>query len=321
MNKRHLLIDCDTGTDDAIALIATLGNQGEMLEVVGISSVNGNVEEQYTSENNLRLLSYLGYSVPVSRGAKEPIFKRGNYYSDVHGSHGLFGINLPTCTESTFSKLNAPEFILAMAKKYEDFEILAIGPLTNIAITLCLYPSIKERIKHLWIMGGAIEGGNVSDDAEFNIWVDPYAADKVIHSEIPMHIVGLDVTERACITKKDAVEIKQVGSPASELVAEILEKMFQRHEEGGEDALMHDALAASAIFCPECLTFREASLEIDVSDSFRSGKTIYSFSEKSSAPRVQVATDLDLPKFKEWLKSSVEGCGNQERNYKRNGSV
>lgn len=309
MGKRYFLIDCDTGTDDAIAIVATLGNQSENVEIVGISSVNGNVQECYTSENNLRLIEYLGYSVPVSRGACEPIFPRGNYYNDTHGYQGLFGIKLPACEKSKFSNLNAPEFILQLAEKYENLEILAVGPLTNIAIALCLYPSIKDRIKHIWVMGGAINGGNVSEDAEFNIWVDPYAADTLIHAGVPLSFVGLDVTEKAILTREDSEDIKSVGKLASLLTAEILEKMFERHKKGGEDAMMHDALAAAAIFCPDCLEFKKASIEIDVSNSPRSGKTIYSFESKTDGkPLVDVATNLKLDLFKRWLKESIARC-------------
>ena len=308
MEKRHFLIDCDTGTDDAIAIVATLGNQGDAVEVVGISSVNGNVQEHYTSENNLRLTEYLGYSQPVSRGASKPLFPRGNYYNDTHGSNGLFGMELPECKTSHFTSLHAPEFILELSRKYENLEILAIGPLTNLAIAFCLYPSIKERIKHIWIMGGAINGGNVSDDAEFNIWVDPYAADTVIHAGVPLSFVGLDVTERAILTREDCEEIKAQAKPASLFTAEILEKMFKRHIEGGEDAMMHDALASAAIFCPECLEFKKAHIAIDVTKSAKSGKTIYSFSSEEEGT-VEVATDLKLDLFKKWLKESIARCG------------
>ena len=309
MEKRHFLIDCDTGTDDAIAIFATLGNQSDTVEVVGISSVNGNVQEHYTSENNLRLSEYLGYSHPVSRGASEPLFPRGNYYNDTHGQKGLFGIELSACKNNQFSDKIAPEFILHLSEKYDELEILAIGPLTNLAIALCLYPSIKQRIKHIWIMGGAINGGNVSDDAEFNIWVDPYAADKVVHSGIPLSFIGLDVTERAILTREDCEDIKTNGNPASLLTADILEKMFKRHSDGGEDAMMHDALASAAIFCPECLEFKSASIAIDVSKSSKSGKTIYSFTDEEKDRTVRVATDLKLDLFKKWLKESIAHCG------------
>ena len=138
-----------------------------------------------------------------------------------------------------------------------ELELLVIGPMTNIAIAISLYPQLKKQIKHIWFMGGAAKGGNVSATAEFNIWVDPIAAKLVMSAGIPMTMVGLDVTEKAVLGREEEKELREYGSKASVLTADILEYMFKRCKGGGEDALMHDALALAAAVIPECLECRE----------------------------------------------------------------
>ena len=178
MTQRPFIIDCDTGTDDAIALMAAFGCPE--INVRAITSVNGNVPEEYTSANNLNLTEYLGIDVEVARGATLPFYPRGDYYGPTHGKTGLGDVIIPDARRTSFSKDMAPEVIRRIAEEEKgELELLVIGPMTNIAIAISLYPQLKKQIKHIWFMGGAAKGGNVSATAEFNIWVDPNTRSRV----------------------------------------------------------------------------------------------------------------------------------------------
>lgn len=310
MRQRPFIIDCDTGTDDAIALIAAFGCKD--IRVRAITSVNGNVNEDYTSTNNRNLAEYLGWNVEVARGAKIPFYPRGDYYGTTHGKTGLGDVIIPDAQEFQFTKDLAPEVIKRIADEENgELELLVIGPMTNIAIAISLYPDLKEKIKHIWFMGGAAYGGNVTTTAEFNIWVDPVAAQLVVNSGIPQTMVGLDVTEKAVLGRQDEQELRNHGSRASVLSADILEYMFKRCQGGGEDALMHDALALASAVCPECLVCRDYAVDVECQGTYTAGHTAVDVRGRwGRKPNVSVAMELDLDIFKNWLKECIKNCGN-----------
>ena len=145
MEKRPFIIDCDTGTDDAIAILAALGS--DAIRVRALTSVNGNVNENFTSRNNRDLVGYLGADVEVARGAKIPFYPRAGYYDATHGSEGLGDVTLPSAENVPFTKETAPELIRRIAEEEEGrLELLVVGPMTNIAIALSMYPELKEKI-------------------------------------------------------------------------------------------------------------------------------------------------------------------------------
>lgn len=302
MRKRPFIIDCDTGTDDAIAIVAALAS--DELDVLAVTSVNGNVQHRYTSANNLNLLEYLGVSgVEVAKGASVPFYPRGNYYGSTHGAEGLGTIKLPLASHLTFSKDLAHEVIHREAvSRGGELELLVLGPMTNIAIALSLYPEICDQIKHIWFMGGAVIGGNVNTTAEFNIWVDPYAARMVLNSGIPMTMVGLDVTEKAILNQQDADFLRKAGTKGSVLTADILEYMLGRCAGGGEDAVMHDALALAAALCPDCMSYKRYYVDVECEGRYTAGHTMVDVRGKiGKEPNVSVALELKLPAFKTWL--------------------
>ena len=308
--KRPFIIDCDTGTDDAIALMAAFGCPE--INVRAITSVNGNVKEEYTSANNLNLTEYVGIDVEVARGATLPFYPRGDYYGPTHGKTGLGDVVIPDAKETSFSRDMAPEVIRRIAEEENgELELLVIGPMTNIAIAISLYPQLKQQIKHIWFMGGAVAGGNVSSTAEFNIWVDPTSAKMVTESGIPMTMVGLDVTTKAVLGREDEQELRAFGSKASVLSADILEYMFKRCKDGGEDALMHDALALAAAVIPECLTCKEAFLDVECRGEYTAGHTVTDIVGRSlgKAPNASVAVELHLDVFRKWLLECIKRCG------------
>lgn len=308
MKKRPFIIDCDTGTDDAIAIIAALCSP--QVEVKAITSVNGNVNHGYTSRNNLDLVEYLGLDLPVAKGAVQPMmsgFVQVETTDLTHGRTGMGDLELPRASRSRFDGRIASQLIYDTAVELEgELELLVIGPMTNIAVALLQYPDLPGLVKHIWFMGGAAKGGNVTPTAEFNIWADPEAAQVVIRSGIPMTMVGLDVTEKAIMVEEDAQKLRTAGTREGEVVALLLEYMFRRRDAGGENALMHDALAFAAAVCPECLTFEENFVDVECRGQYTYGHTFVDRRKKTGkAPNVSVALGLDTPVFRKWLVDTV----------------
>lgn len=307
MERRPFIIDCDTGTDDAIALIAAFGSPE--ITVRAVTSVNGNVSECYTSQNNIDLLEYLGKSVPVAHGAKTPLSVRAANASGTHGNTGLGSLQLPRAVKSNFTEALASELIYNIAVEEQGaLELLVLGPMTNIAIALSLYPELRTLIRHMYFMGGAAYGGNVTTTAEFNIWMDPVAAKLVLQSGIPMTMVGLDVTEKAEMLPEDEKELRELGTKAGSLTADLLAFMFERHARGGEAALMHDALALAAAVAPDCLTTKKLFVDVECF-GYAEGLTAVDMKGKSGKPaNVNVALNLDVLRFRRWLKQAVANC-------------
>ena len=303
--KRPFLIDCDTGTDDAIAIIAAL--YSSEIEICAITSVNGNVPHRYVAQNNLNLVEYLGVDIPVCRGADTPFRDRGYHSDGTHGKTGLGSVQLPTAQHRQFDAKIASQMIYDTAlAKGGELELLVTGPMTNVAIALLEHPDLPGLIRHLYFMGGAATGGNVTPTAEFNIWVDPEAAHVVTQSGIPMTMVGLDVTLKAAMLPEDSAAIRAANTRAGTVVADLLDYMFVRHAAGGEDALMHDALALAAALCPDCMTYEHCFVDVECAGTYTLGHTFVDRRGRSKkAPNVSVALDLDVPKFRAWLVEKV----------------
>lgn len=309
MSKRPFLIDCDTGTDDAIAIMAAL--YSPQIEVKAVTSVNGNVLEKYTSQNNLDLLEYLDRTdIPVAHGAVRALLcgdPAAKVADITHGKTGLGSITLPAARKSSFDPRVASELIYDTAVACQgELELLVIGPMTNIAIALCNHRELPSLIKHIWFMGGAVRGGNVSPTAEFNIWVDPEAGHIVTQSGIPMTMVGLDVTLKAVMTEEDIAQLRKVDTRACQLTADLLDFMLQRRNNGGEDLVMHDALALAAALCPECLICKEYFVDVECAGTYTSGHTFTDLRGRTGkAPNMSVALEVDAPLFRKWLVESI----------------
>ena len=308
MEKRPFLIDCDTGTDDAIAIMAAL--YSPQIDIQAITSVNGNVAEVYTSRNNLDLMEYLGKDIPVARGAVRALQGGGinaEGGAECHGEKGLGTIQLPTA-QRAFDPRVADQVIYDTAVKCKgELELLVIGPMTNIAIALCNHGDLAGLIKRIWFMGGACQGGNVLPTAEFNIWADALAGHIVTQSGIPMTMVGLDVTLKAVMTEEDIAQLRGVGTKACTLAADLLDFMVRRRDAGGEDLVMHDALALGAALCPECLTCVDAFVDVEYSGTYTMGHTFSDAGRRFPAgkPNASVALDIDVPMFRKWLVETI----------------
>mgnify|MGYP006294667191 FL=1 len=191
---KKIIIDTDPGIDDAAALAIALNNP--KLEVEMLSTAAGNVNLDYTTENAKKILDFFDKDIPLGEGNRSPLLKEYEDGSEIHGKTGMNGYDFPKSSRPILSEHSAVEMKNKILAGEEKITLVTIGPLTNAALLLSMYPEVKEKIEEIVIMGGSTIGGNTNSSAEFNIKVDPHAAQMVINSGIPIKIFGLRVTTK-----------------------------------------------------------------------------------------------------------------------------
>lgn len=301
MNKIPVVIDTDPGVDDCIALLLALSS--EKLDIKAITTLGGNVALKYTSRNALNICNYVGRNIKVAKGADKPLFRELETAEHVHGSDGLGYAKFEDSPYSLYEK-NAVETIYEEAIKSEgNLNLIAVGPLTNIALLLLAYPDVKDMIKRITIMGGAIVGGNVTPEAEFNIYADPEAAKIVFEAGIPITMLGLDATEKAFIYKEEVEKILSHKNKISEQAEKLFEsslnvaKIF-----GKKGAVIHDALAVASVIEPDIIKTEYIHVDIETKGEFTLGKTV---ADNKKEPNVDVALDADREKFIHMLEEMM----------------
>lgn len=307
--KKSVIIDCDPGVDDAIALFMAFAS--EKLDIKAITTVAGNVKLEKTSKNALKLTEYVGYDVKVAKGASKPIIRELVTAEFVHGESGLGNMVLPEPDGAFYTK-NAYDTIYEEATNCENgLEIIALGPLTNIAITLLKYPEIKEKLKHITIMGGSTELGNHTPAAEFNIYVDPEAAKIVFESGIPITMVGLNVTNKAYITAKVLEEILSYNNRPAELVGKSLMPLvdfFKNLDFKGVP--LHDPAAMATAIDEGLLETKLLHVDIETKGNITRGKTVVDiYGVTGKKPNANVAVDIDREKFINLFKRLLKSYG------------
>ena len=309
MKKLPILIDCDTGTDDAIAIIAAL--YSPELDVRAITTVDGNVALKYTSQNTLDLVRFLGFDTKVAVGASKPIKSEVEHFNDgTHGDTGMGTVALPNAGSGFYEK-NAVETIIEEARALKgELVLVPIGPMTNIAHAIMIYPELTRLIKEIIFMGGSMIGGNMTTTAEFNAWADPEAMSIVLNSGIKCKMIGLDVTEKAVLKQDDADFFRGLGTKAGQVVADLLEFMFVRFNNGREDAYMHDGLAIAVTVVPDIVKTKSFYVDCECKGKYTRGHTYVATNElyfkKDEFPELcEVAVELDLARFKEFLRGAI----------------
>lgn len=271
MARLPMLIDCDPGLDDAIALLAA----AQLADLVGITTVNGNVGIEHTTHNALAVTQIAGLDIPVHRGAARPLLAPTMDASYVHGPTGLGSVELPPLTRSEASA-DAVGYICDTARAVDGLHLVAVGPLTNIALALRADPDLPDRLGGFTIMGGGAHVGNTTAVAEFNVWADPEAA-AIVFREFPMTtMVGLDVTHRVLMRPADRDRLRAAGGPAASLAADVLDFAVARSGEiaGRDGAPIHDASAVMAVVRPELFTGDDRPVDVEVSGALTRGMTV-----------------------------------------------
>ena len=298
-----VILDVDTGTDDAVALMTAALSPD--LELVGATTVNGNTTVDYTSENTLRVFDWIGMpEVPVYRGVDRPLVRTDVKRGMAERIHGDM-LDLPPVTNgATLQPQHAVDWLIeTYLASNGDIVLCPVGPLTNIAMAIQKEPRILDAIPEIVIMGGAHDHGNITPSAEFNIWLDPEAARIVVNCGRPIRMVPLDATHRALVSTEDALRLRALGTPAGEAAARfILQRIdgydaTQRMHDGGA-APVHDALAVCAIIDPSILTTEHIPVDVEIHAELSLGRTVCDFRFRGSKPaNVHFAMDADEPKF------------------------
>lgn len=301
----NVIIDTDPGHDDAMAIL-TAGARKE-LNIIAISTVAGNQSLEKINKNALNLVSYLGLNIPVASGAIKPILKEVTIGDGeaIHGESGMDGFIFPENDLKVESK-NAVEFMYEKIKNSgSKVTLVAIGPLTNIGILLSKYPDIKNSIEAISIMGGSISGGNVTKDAEFNIYADPDAAKIVFESGITIFMSGLDVTEKAYITFEEIEENLSSNSICTRMVKGLLDfygNFFKTH--GAGKILLHDVCAVLYLTNPELFKGAYHSTTVNTSDGILRGKTI--INSESANKNVLVLNEVNRSELLKHIFNAIK---------------
>lgn len=309
VTPRPIILDCDPGHDDAIAMIMALASPE--LEVLAVTTSAGNQTPEKTLRNALRILTLLGRTdIPVAGGAPKPLKRELIIADNVHGETGLDGPDLP---EPAFAPVELKAWEL-MAQQINACDrpvtLVPTGPLTNIATLLLAYPELKSRIERIVLMGGAAGVGNWTPAAEFNIFVDPEAADIVFSSGIPLTMCGLDVTHAAQIMDEDVARMRVIDNPVAQCVADLLEFFVIYHRDpkwGFDGAPLHDPCTIAWLLKPEMFTGQDCYVAIETLSELTAGMTVVDRYNLTGKPaNTHVLFDVNRQQFVDMLADSLQ---------------
>ncbi len=298
-----VILDVDTGTDDAVALMTAALSPD--LELVGATTVNGNTAVHTCTENTLRVLDWIGLpGIPVHEGMSRPLARvrdvRPNPARRFHGDL----LDLPPSSTAKAQPGHAVDWLIDTYLASDgDITLVPVGPLTNIATAIQKEPRILDAIPEIVLMGGAHDHGNTTASAEFNIWMDPEAARIVVNSGRPIRMVALDATHRALVSLDDCRSLRALGTPAGEAAARFVERRIAAydasqpmHRPGA--APVHDALAVCAVIEPSIITTHFIPVDVETQAELSVGRTVCDFRFRSGRPaNVEFAMDADETKF------------------------
>ena len=303
---RKLILDVDTGTDDAIALM--LAALHPDLELIAATTVNGNNPVANCTDNTLRVFDLLGVDIPVYEGAATPLL-RDDFpipREVLHRGGSMHPRELPIPpARSTKQSKQAVEFLIdTYIAATDPITLVPVGPLTNIALAIKLEPRIIERIPQTVIMGGAHESGNTTPSAEFNIWVDPDAARIVFSAGLPeLTLVPLDATHKALVSAADCERLRATGTPAAVAAASIIEGRIAAYDDlqpmdSGGAAPVHDALCIAFLVDPGVISGRRIHVDVETRGELTLGRTVMDTQGHfGKAANAFVAFDADAPSF------------------------
>jgi len=307
-----IILDCDPGHDDAVAMLLAWGNP--LIDLVAVTTVYGNQTIEKVTRNALSVAAVAGITgIPFARGAHRPLVRTVETAESIHGESGLDGPELPAAMIELDPR-HAVDLIidLVMASEPKTITLVPTGALTNIALAVRKEPRIAERVKEVVLMGGGYNVGNWSATAEFNIVIDPEAAHIVFNESWPLTMVGLDVTHQALATPDVVAGIAAIDTAPARFVGELMEFFAHTYKDtqGFDHPPVHDPCAVAYVIDPSVLTVRKAPLDVELSGGLTLGMTVADF--RSPAPddcTTQVATAIDADRFWELVTDAIRALG------------
>ncbi|MCB5909485.1 uridine-preferring nucleoside hydrolase UriH [Streptomyces pinistramenti] len=309
---RKIILDCDPGHDDAIAMLLAHGNPD--VELVAVTTVVGNQTLEKVTRNALSVARIAGITgVPFAAGCPRPLVRAIETAPDIHGETGLDGPELPE-PDIELDRRHAVDLIIDTVMSHEPGEITIVptAGLTNIAMAVRKEPRIAERVREVVLMGGGYHEGNWSAVAEFNIIIDPEAAHIVFNERWPVTMVGLDLTHQALATPEVAEKIAAVGTKPATFVLELLDffREAYRENQGFEFPPVHDPCAVAYVIDPDVMTVRKVPVDIELRGGLTLGMTVADFRAPAPADcTTQVAVTLDHERFWNLVVDALERIG------------
>ncbi len=307
MDKRKIILDCDPGHDDAIAIL--LAGNNPRFHLLGITIESGNQTLAKTGRNALNLVQYLDIDVPVCLGASNPIIKEVEVCEAIHGETGLDGFDFPKL-EIDFDKRHAVEFMIEeILSSNEKVTVVTTGPMTNLALAIRMEPKILNNIEEVVLMGGSYQNGNVTPAAEFNIFCDPEAAHIVFSANLKVTMIGLDVTRQVLVYPHIIDRMDKIDNKASLLFSKLM-KVFNENQKrvfGFEGSPLHDPVTIAYLIDPTLLEVDYVHCEIDISHGFSYGRTNCDmFDYLKLDKNTYVAKEIDVEKFWSIIEEAIK---------------
>jgi inosine-uridine nucleoside N-ribohydrolase len=295
---RKIILDCDPGHDDALALLLAHANPN--VDLLAVTTVAGNQTLAKVTLNARRVMTLAGIrSTPLAAGAARPLVREPSVAEDIHGASGLDGYEFPEPTVAVEAR-HAVELIIELLHREDEVTLVPTGPLTNIATVLRRDPTVIPKIREIVLMGGACTRGNVTPAAEFNIWSDAEAADVVFRAGVPLTMVGLDLTHQALATPSVLKRITALNSEIGRMALGLIQffKSTYRKRFGFEAPPVHDPCAVARVISPDIMECRPMNVAIETRGTWTYGATVCDFHGVTGrAPNALVATQLNVEKF------------------------
>ncbi|GAA0476427.1 pyrimidine-specific ribonucleoside hydrolase RihA [Paractinoplanes deccanensis] len=306
-----VIVDCDPGHDDALALMLAAGDP--RLRLLGVTTVAGNQTLDKTTRNALRILALAGVSgVPVAAGCDRPLVGDLTVAEDIHGTSGLDGpeLDVPVAEAERVHAVELMRRLITGAA--EPVTLIATGPLTNVALLLRTHPEVMSYVRRVVLMGGSTERGNTTPYGEFNIVTDPEAADIVLRSGLPATMIGLNVTHRALATAEIIAEFRALGTRLGTVCAELMTFFASTYHRvfGFAHPPVHDPIAVAAVIDPSIVHTVAAPVAVELTGAHTRGATVVDLHRRTAnSPNADVAVDLDVDAFWRLLVSTVATLG------------
>ncbi|KXL53285.1 pyrimidine-specific ribonucleoside hydrolase RihA [Anaerotignum neopropionicum] len=305
MNRFPVIIDCDPGVDDTAALL--LASRMDELDIRGITTVAGNVGVDKTTANAIKVRHAMGEDIPIFMGADRPMFRDPVTAEKFHGEDGFGDVIYPKeISDNEIGEEKAWDAIYRIAKECNgELIVIAVGPMTNLGIALSKYKDLPQLIKRIVIMGGAAIGGNITPSAEFNIYVDPEAADMLFCCGVPVYMCGLDVTLKAYMTPEEIEEIGALGSFQAKLFRDVLQGGLKKYLGWGyKGVALHDPVAVLYAVDDSIFETHHVGIRVETKGLLTLGKTVTDLlSDKQMEHNAYIVTNVNREAFLEKVKS------------------
>ncbi len=307
MRRTPMILDCDPGHDDAVAIM--MAGADPSIELLGLTISAGNQTLEKTGRNALNLVQYLNLDVPVCPGSPRPLIRELQIADDIHGESGLDGFTFPPL-KRRFDERAAVDFIIdTLLAHPEPVTLVTTGPMTNVALAMRLRPEIIPNIRRIVLMGGSYGYGNVTPAAEFNIRVDPEAAHILFTSGVPLVMMGLDVTRQVLVREEIIERMESVGTSAARLFCDLMRAFnaTQREVYSLPGGPLHDPVTIAYLIDPSLFTMQHVHCAIDLSHGESYGRTNCDMFDYLGRPRnVHVAKQIDAEGFFDLVEHTLE---------------